>query len=97
MMRRAAKTDANQRQIVTALREIGASVQSLAGVANGCPDIAVGFRGRTFLLELKDGGKCASARRLTPAQTQWHLSWRGGVSVVTDVDSALRAIGVTVR
>ncbi|HJP47915.1 hypothetical protein [Acinetobacter venetianus] len=44
-MRRAAKIDANQTEIVKALRKFGASVQSLASTGKGCPDLLVGFRG----------------------------------------------------
>jgi hypothetical protein len=63
-MRRAAKVDANQTEIVQALRQIGAVVQSLAAVGNGCPDLLVGYRNRLFLLELKDGNKPPSAQKL---------------------------------
>lgn len=43
-MRRAARTDANQTAIVEALRKCGASVQSLAAVGKGVPDLLVGLR-----------------------------------------------------
>ena len=92
-MRRAAKTDANQSAIVQALRAIGASVQSLAAVGDGVPDLLVGYRGRTFLLECKDGDKVPSARKLTPDQERWHAAWRGeAVIVVNSVDEALEAV-----
>jgi hypothetical protein len=42
LMRRAAKIDANQPQIVEALRKAGATVHSLAAVGNGIPDLLVG-------------------------------------------------------
>jgi Holliday junction resolvase len=54
-MRRAAKIDANQEQIVSALRAAGATVQSLAAIGNGCPDLLVGFNRKTLLMEIKDG------------------------------------------
>jgi hypothetical protein len=40
-------------------------------------------------VEIKDGGKPPSERRLTPAQAEWHASWRGHVAVVRDIDEAL--------
>lgn len=46
-MRRAARTDANQVEIVSALRAIGCSVSDTSGVGGGFPDLAVGFRKRT--------------------------------------------------
>jgi hypothetical protein len=58
--------DDNQRQIVDALRRVGCSVWSLAGVGKGFPDLAVGFRGRNLFLEVKDGSKPPCKRRLTP-------------------------------
>lgn len=92
-MRRAAKVDANQDQIVVALRAAGASVNSLAPVGKGLPDLLVGFRGTNYLLECKDGNKPPSARELTPDQIEWHLNWRGHAVVVTSADEALAAIG----
>lgn len=37
----------------------------------------------------KDGSKPPSARRLTPAQVEWHAAWRGSVHVITDVEQAV--------
>lgn len=94
-MRRAAKIDANQEQIVQALRAAGATVQSLAGVGVGVPDLLVGHQGKTVLLEVKDGRKVPSARRLTEDQLKWHGAWRGGpLAVVDGVDAALRVLGM---
>jgi hypothetical protein len=38
------------------------------------------------MVELKDGDKPPSARKLTPAQREWHESWRGQVCIVTSLD-----------
>jgi len=91
-MRRAAKVDANQESIVAALRKIGAKVQSLAAVGNGCPDLLVNFRGMLTLLELKDGSKPPSARKLTPAQEKWHAEWGDAVRVVETIEQAIEAV-----
>ena len=92
---RAARIDANHEQIVSALRAAGASVQSLAGVGKGVPDLLVGFQGKTMLMEVKDGKKTPSERRLTEDQLKWHGAWRGGpLAVVDSVDAALRMLGV---
>lgn len=88
-MRRAAKTDRNQSEIVAALRKVGASVQPLHAVGGGVPDLLVGIRGRNYLCEIKDGSKPPSARRLTTDQAEWHQNWRGSVHVLTDVDQAV--------
>ena len=92
---RAAKIDANHEQVVSALRAAGASVQSLAGVGKGVPDLLVGFQGKTLLMEVKDGRKTPSERRLTDDQVRWHGAWNGGpLAIVDGVDAALRMLGV---
>ena len=91
-VRRAAKVDANQTEIVNALRQVGASVQSLASTGKGCPDLLVGFRGVNWLLEIKDGRKVRSARKLTEDQVVWHQTWRGKVYIVESVDQALNLL-----
>jgi len=91
-MRRAARTDTNHTTIVDALRSMGCTVQSLAAVGKGCPDLLVGYSGKNYLLEIKDGKKPPSKRALTPDQTAWHRAWRGHVAVVCSVDEALDVI-----
>jgi Holliday junction resolvase len=95
-VRRAAKVGRNQPEIVSALRKVGADVQSLAAVGDGVPDLLVGFRGQTVLIEVKDGQRPPSERQLTDDQIKWHAAWRGGRCVVVgSVSEALAAIGVT--
>jgi len=95
MARHRAKVDANQREIVSALRAIGAQVQSLAAVGDGCPDLLVAFRGAWHVMEVKDGDKPPSRRTLTPAEADWHELFGAAAPVhtVTSIDDALRAIG----
>lgn len=94
-MRRAAKVDDNQEEIVKALRAVGATVQTLAAVGKGVPDLLVGYQGKTILVEVKDGKKSPSERRLTEDQLKWHGAWNGGpLAIVTDVEGAWRAIGL---
>jgi len=92
MARRASKVDDNQREIVQALKKAGASVQYLHNVGMGCPDILVGYRNVNYLMELKDGYKSPSRRRLTPFQQEWHAAWTGQSAVVSSVDEALAVI-----
>lgn len=92
-MRRAARVDANQEAIVDALRVHGATVQSLAAIGAGCPDLLVGFGGQNFALEVKDPAKPPSHRRLTVEQRLWHARWQGQVETVLTSADALAAIG----
>jgi hypothetical protein len=91
-VRRAAKIDANQPEIVQALRKAGATVQTLAMVGAGCPDLLVGFQGRNLLMEVKDGRLPPSRRRLTTDEQNWCVAWRGQVAIVKSVDDALKLI-----
>lgn len=87
-MRLAAKVDANHTQVVSALRAAGASVQSLAPIGKGCPDILAAFRGAMYLMEIKrEKGKT------NEMQKKWHIEWHAPVHVVYGPDDALRAIG----
>jgi hypothetical protein len=88
-MRRAAKVDSTQDQIVSALRAAGCSVQSLAPIGRGCPDIlAAAPGGAMFLFELKTG-------KAEPNELQkgWHIAWNAPVYVVRTADETLRVIG----
>ena len=92
-MRRRARVDANQSDLTRQLRLIGASVQPLHYVGRGCPDLLVGWRGRNWLLELKDPEKRPSARKLTEDEDRWHHGWRGQVAVVETLEDALAVLG----
>ena len=94
-MRRAAKVDANQQKIVEILRSAGATVQSLAAIGHGCPDLLVGWGRKTLLMEIKDGSKVPSAQKLTEDQIKWHGAWMGDpLAVVDGPEAALRMLGV---
>lgn len=88
-MRRAANIDANQPDIVSAVRKVGASVQALHTVGKGCPDLLVGYRGVNMVWEVKDGSKPPCRRTLTEDEVEWHAKWRGRVTIVESVGQAL--------
>lgn len=88
-MRRAARVDDNQAEIVAALRRSGATVQSLATIGQGCPDLLVAYRQQTMVIEVKDGRKPKSARKLTPDEKEWIGKWKAPVYIV---ESALEAV-----
>lgn len=91
-MRRASRTDRNQSEIVEALRKLGASVQPLHSAHDGIPDLLVGYQGRNFLIEVKDGERVPSARKLTPCQVQWHREWSGQAAIVTSTEEAIALV-----
>jgi hypothetical protein len=93
-MRIRGRIDGNQAQIVRALRQVGATVLSLADMGEGCPDLLVGFRGFNLLLEVKDGNSSPSDQRLTEDQKRWHAIWSGQVCVVRSAEEAVKAISI---
>ena len=86
-MRYAARVDANQDQIVSALRAAGAYVWII-----GLPvDLLVGYKGHSFLMEIKTTSK----KRLTKLQADFFENWTGGTLCRIDSpEAALRMIGV---
>jgi hypothetical protein len=101
-MRQAARIDANQKEIVEGLRKLGYSVWITSSLGKGSPDIVIGarspdFGGFNILLELKDGNKCESQRKLTPLEDAFHKTWRGQIDVVNNLDEAVALIGRYVR
>jgi len=91
-MRRAPRTDGNQPQIVQDLRKIGASVAIGSAIGKGFPDLVVGYRGKTFLLEVKDPSKPKSDRQLTPDQVKFRDGWNGHYAVVETSEQAIDSL-----
>jgi hypothetical protein len=66
-------------------------VQSLAAIGDGCPDLLVAKHGKVLLVEVKDGARRPSERRLTEDEVRWHAAWRAHLAVVV-VESAEQAL-----
>lgn len=97
-MRRAARVDGNHGEIVSALRAIGASVYDASAVGGGFPDLVVGLRGVTLLVEVKNPKQPPSKRRLKPLQQQFHAAWRGSsVMVVETPEAAIELVMAAVN
>jgi len=87
-----ARIDTNHKEIVKALRELGATVVSLASMKHGCPDLMVGYAGETVLMEIKRDAKA----KFTSDQLEFLGKWKGGaISRVDSVEAAIRALGIT--
>ncbi len=67
---RARRTDANLTDIVAAYRRAGCIVD----ITNGRWDLTVQYRGLTELVEVKDGAKSPSRRKLTRAEEKTHAT-----------------------
>lgn len=85
--------DANEPEIIEALEAVGCVVTRMA--AKGVPDLLVGFRGKTKLLEVKRADKKI---KLTDDQVKWFDAWKGEQPIIVQtIADALRAIGLHIK
>lgn len=91
-MRKRARKDDNHHEIAAVYRNCGASVLDISMVGSGATDIIVGFPQGNHLIEIKDGKKPPSARKLTPDEERFHAEWRGPIRVISSVEEALAHI-----
>jgi len=86
-MRRAARVDSTQAEIVQALRDGGAYVWPI-----GLPlDLLIGYAGKTAIVECKSltGKRQPKACRHTQLQRDFMRDWIGGtVATITDAEGA---------
>jgi hypothetical protein len=85
-------TDANHAEVVDALRKIGASVLDIHDLGHGAPDLIVGFRAQNLLLEIKDGRKPPSQKKLTDDEQKFFDAWRGPIYIVYSADDAIDVV-----
>lgn len=86
-MKTRARVDSNHLEIVAALKDSGCTVESLARMGKGCPDLLVGLRGRNWLIEVKGGRGLIRA-----SQAAWRSRWNGQVAIVRNVDEAIEFV-----
>jgi hypothetical protein len=89
-LRRAARIDSNQPEIVEAFRKLGCSVLIISQLKNCC-DIFVA-RGKTAAIEIKDGSLPKSKRQLTEGEMDFMHSWKGLYFIVESLDDVVRVV-----
>ena len=85
------KPDANHTDIIVALETIGCSVYDAYRVGT-IPDLIVGYRGCTMLVEVK-----TETGKLEKSQIQWHETWNGHSCVVRSPMEAIEAVTLHVK
>ena len=90
MSRFARKKDANHNTLTAVFEALGCRVMDTSRLGGGAPDAIVQFGGMTMLIEIKDGSKPPSARKLTPAEEAAHSKMM--IRTVTDQDDVLTAV-----
>ena len=93
---RAKRVDANQPDIVSALRKAGAFVRDTHGAGEGFPDVIAAFRGRYHFFEVKSSD-AAARRKGATAERQAHFREQAEargcvVHVVTTPEDAVRCL-----
>lgn len=91
-MRMRARKDANHKEIAQVFTVLGFTVLDTSMIGDGAPDMIVGYKNTNFLIEIKDGSKPPSARRLTPDEQDFHAKWKGPIAIISSVDEALDLI-----
>ena len=86
--RRAAKVDDNQSEIVMLFRKLGWTVLIISQLKNCC-DIIVSKNGRTIAIEIKDGAKPPSARKLSEGELRFKDNWQGEYQLVICSDDVI--------
>jgi len=91
-MRHLMHSDAVTKEIVAALRAAGVVVEYFIAPMGkkGAPDLVCGWRGDTWLVEVKKPGA-----DLDDEQRTWWKNWRGGrLALVHSPAEALAALGI---
>lgn len=88
------RRDLNHAEIRDELRKICGkdNVRDTADLGDDFPDLVVGWKGQTFLIEIKSSKK----KKLLPGQAAGIQSWRGGPwARVDSLDDALAILGLS--
>jgi hypothetical protein len=83
------KVDSNHAEIIEAFRKLGWSARSTATIGKGFPDAVVGKFGYTTLIEIKDGAKPQSKRRLTEDEEEFFKEWRGSLVLIESIQDVI--------
>lgn len=92
-MRHRARRDSNHAQVRDALRKAGWRVTDTGHVGNGFPDLVAQKHDRVEFIEVKDGSKPPSARKLTEDEADLHAALKQAgveVRIIESVEQAIR-------
>jgi len=93
-MRRASRRDENEKDIVEALRNMGATVYYLD---EPC-DLLVGYRNQTILMEVKSLNTSYGKKGFNANQKHFAENWKGGPFCLVDsIESALRMLKIMIN
>jgi hypothetical protein len=87
--RRAARVDDNQSDVVALFRKLGWYVLIVSQLKNCC-DIIVSKNGDAVAIEIKDGKKPPSARKLSAGEQEFKDNWQGEWRLVENDNDVLK-------
>ena len=86
--RRAAKKDANHNEVADVFIALGYSVLDVSQLKNCCDLIAAKGK-RSIAVEVKDGSKPPSARKLSSGELKFKEYWRGEWALIESVNDVI--------
>lgn len=91
-LRRTHRQDLSQKKMVESLRRVPhLTVALTTGVGFGFPDAIIGYKGHTYMVEIKSPGG-----DLRASQILWLAKWRGAPVILAETaEDVLRAMGVS--
>lgn len=95
-MRRQARTDSNQADLIEYMRMLGATWQPTHTVP-GALDGILGIYGIDQRVEIKDGDKFPSKRKLTELESKTFNEWKGRKPVVVETRDDVRNLLAKMR
>lgn len=82
-----ANRDDNHKDVTQALEKIGCTVHDASVVGGSFPDLVVGYRGLTMLIEVK-----TPKGRVKEGQRKWHTEWKGHTCIVRSPMEAVETV-----
>tara|TARA_Y100000310_G_C20699475_1_gene828378 strand:- start:5904 stop:6212 length:309 start_codon:yes stop_codon:yes gene_type:complete len=82
------KTDDNHKEIVKMFRDCGWVVLDVHTLKDCC-DIFISRAFQTIAVEIKDGKKKPSARKLTPGELKFRQNWLGHYRLVESIEDVM--------
>lgn len=87
-MRTAARKDDNHNEVIKAFNSLGWSDLDISQLKNCC-DAFISKSGVTVAIEIKDGSKPPSQRKLTPGEVKFKNRWKGKYEIIQSIDDVL--------
>lgn len=88
-MRFAAKVDDNHTETVASFRRLGFYVLDISRLKNCC-DLMVSRDGMTVAVEIKDGKKVLSKRKLSEGEAKFRAEWLGSYVIVESIEDVFK-------